>query len=104
MEFTTSYCPNPQCTHMVNAASARIWSIVGPTAVFLGYCVPGVRVHFRLVKVQRTSGFVQRSRMTPSQCGLWQKGILYGAPAALSRSRRIPSVTGWIELGAIVGP
>jgi hypothetical protein len=23
---------------MVNAASARIWSIVGPTAVFLGYC------------------------------------------------------------------
>jgi hypothetical protein len=38
MEFTISYGPNPNARTMVNAASARIWSIVGLTAVFLGYC------------------------------------------------------------------
>src|SRR6266852_9798580 len=37
---------------MVNAASALIWSVVGPTTAFLGCCVPGVRAHFRLVRVQ----------------------------------------------------
>jgi len=41
---------------MVNAASACIWSVVGPTTAFLGCCVPGVRAHFRRVRVQRTSG------------------------------------------------
>src|SRR4029450_12299580 len=35
---------------MVNAASALIWSVVGPTAAFLGCCVPGVRAPFRRVR------------------------------------------------------
>src|SRR5918911_2671071 len=94
----------PNARPRVNAASALIWSVVGPTAAFLGCCVLGVRAPFRLVRVQRTSGYVQRSRITPSRCGLWLKGILYGAPAASSRSIRIPSVTGWIALDGIVGP
>src|SRR5215813_5946419 len=93
----------PTARTMVNAASALIWSIVGPTAVFLGCCALGVTAPFRRVRGRRTSGDVQRSRMTPSQCGLWPKVILYGAPAASSRSIRILSVTGWIEPDGIVG-
>jgi len=70
MEFTTSYCPNPQCTHYGQRGFGAhlVYRGVGPTAVFLGYCVPGVRVYFRLVRVQRTSESVQRSRITPSGC------------------------------------
>jgi hypothetical protein len=63
---------------MVNAASALIWSIVGPTAVFLGCCALGVTAPFRRVRGRRTLGYVQRSRITPSRCGLWPKVILYG--------------------------
>src|SRR5215471_14272847 len=88
---------------MVNAASALLWSIVGPTAVFLGCCARGVTAPFRRVRGRRTLGYVQRSRITPSRCGLWPKVILYGVPAASSSSIRILSVTGWIEPGGIVG-
>src|SRR5262245_9776587 len=38
--------PTPNAHTMVNAASALIWSVVGPTAAFLGCCVPDVRAHF----------------------------------------------------------
>src|SRR5215467_5996150 len=88
---------------MVNAASALIGSIVGPTAVFLGCCALGVTAPFRRVRGRHTSGYVQKSRITPSRCGLWRKVILYGAPAASSRSIRIRAVTGWIEPGGMVG-
>src|SRR5215475_2999128 len=57
--------PTPNAHTMVNAASALIWSVVGPTAAFLGCCVPDVRVHFRFVRVRRTAGYAQRSRITP---------------------------------------
>ena len=75
MEFTTSYCPPPHAGTMVNATAALSWSVVGPTVALLGCCVPGVRAPFRLVRVRRTSGYVQRSHMTPSRCRLWQKVI-----------------------------
>src|SRR5262245_46233032 len=66
----------PNARTMVNAASALIWSVVGPTAAFLGCCVLDVRGPFRLGRVRRTSGYVQGSRVTPSRCGRWQQAIL----------------------------
>jgi|SRR6516165_3268593 len=104
MEFTTSYCPNPQCTHYgqrcFGAHLVRRGADRGIPRLLCTRC-EGTFWH---VRVRRTLGYVQRSRITPSRCGLWPKVILYGVPAASSRSIRILSVTGWIELGAIVGP
>ena len=104
MEFTTSYCPNRQCTHYgkrgFGAHLVRRGADHGIPRLLCTRC----EAPFRLARVRRTSGYVQRSRMTPSRCRRWQKVILYGARAASSRSIRIRSVTGWIELGGIVGP
>src|SRR6266545_4671026 len=69
-----------------NAASARIWPMVGSSAAFLNGCPPCGRARFRLDMAAHLSRYVQRSRITPSQGGPPQKGIPCGASARQSRS------------------
>ena len=79
------WCPSIACM-AANAASARIWPMVGSSAAFLNGCPPCGRARFRLDMAAHLSRYVQRSRITPSQGGPPQKGIPCGASARQSRS------------------
>src|SRR2546429_8622172 len=102
MEFTTSYCPNPQCTHygqrgfgahLVHRGADR-----GIPRLLCTICQGTFSVR------QGTAYFgVRAEEPNYTTCGPWQKGILCGVPAGSSMWIRIPSVIGWTEPDGIVG-
>jgi len=94
MEFTTCYCPHPQCTHYgqrgFGTHLVRCGADRGIPRLLCTMCQGTFSVR------QGTAYFGVRAedRMTPSRCGPWHKAILCGVPAGSSMSIRIPSVIG----------
>ena len=103
MEFTTCYCPHPQCTHYGHEALALIWSVVEPIAAFLACCAPCVRARFRRARARRTSGCARRNRIHIAMRALAEGNSLRGTGRIVGVDQDT-SVTGWIEPDGIVGP
>src|SRR4030095_4499323 len=104
MEFTTSYCPNPQCTHYgqrsFGAHLVRRGADRGIPRLLCTRCEGTFSAR------QGTAYFGVRAEEPNYTIAMraLAEGNSLRAPVASSRSIRIPSVTGWIEPGDIVGP
>ena len=103
MEFTTCYCPNPQCphygkrdgTHLVHRGADRGIPRLRCTKCKGTFSARQGTAYFGVHAAEPNYTIAMRA---------WQKVIPCGVPAASSRSIRIPSVTGSIEPGGIAGP
>ena len=104
MEFTTCYCPNPQCTHYgqrgFEAHLVRRGADQGIPRLLCTMCEGTFSVR------QGTAYFgvrAEESNYTIAMRAL-AEGNSLRALAVSSMSIRIPSVAGWIEPDGIVGP
>src|SRR5215510_4576138 len=103
MEFTTCYCPHPQCSHYGRRGGPHLVRRGVDRSIPRPLCT---KCKGTFSARQGTAYFgvhAEESNYAIAMRAL-AEGHSHGAPAASSRSIRIPSVIGSIEPGGIVGP